>query len=48
MEGVHQLQLCQQRLITVITNAVSRPETWPETTENAGEMTENLGRRKQA
>lgn len=48
MEGVDQLQLCQQRLITVVTNAVCRSETWPGTTENAGEMIENLGRRKQA
>lgn len=47
MEGVHQLQLCQQRL-AVVTNAMCRSETLPETTEIAGEATENLGRRKQA
>lgn len=47
MEGVRQLQLCQQRL-AVVTNAMCRSETWPETTENAGGEIEKLGRRKQA
>lgn len=45
MEGVHHLQLCQQRLIAVVTSAVCSSEIWPETMENA---IENLGRRKQA
>lgn len=45
MEGVHQLKLCQQRLIAVVTSAVCSSEIWPETMENA---IENLGRRKQA
>lgn len=48
MEGVHQLQLCQQSLISVVTNAVFMLETWHETTENASDAIENLGRRKQA
>lgn len=45
VEGAHQLQLCQQKLIAVVTSAVCSSEIWPETMENA---IENLGRRKQA
>lgn len=41
MEGLHQLALHQQRLVTLVTNAVCRSETRPETTEKSGEAIEN-------